>query len=332
MKIGSENPPKLPTVLYGTPVTWHSEKPSIATVDAIPGDSQHVVITGHANGWTAITTEWLGYTVVRWVGVSTETNYVHTDPGDPFYEPYHVPSPAVVQMLWQMGYGTYASDAKNKYFVGARTVYLPECFWGGAGIPYPTMGFLYDGTSIQDIFTYMDVIPWDGEYYSYCNNNVTPYAVNEKGQAVGYIDFRDFYNWTVGRTGFMYSNGILFFIDDPSSWLTHLTDINNLGKAVGFGENGVGGYYPRGFIYDTVLKTFTYLGYGIRPYFINNAGHVVGDTYLGNSALIWIYRDGVFETVAGPSPYVVGPYWLHESGKVWITYHDVPVLLTRCAP
>jgi hypothetical protein len=324
----------LPPILYGTPVTWYSEKPLIASVDS------NGFVTGHANGWAKLFTYWAGNTVVRWVGVSTETNYLYTHQDDPFYEPEHVPNPAVVQMLGQMGYYTIASDAKNKYFVGGRSeVILPECV-GWDRHMYPSMGSLYDGTSIQDFFTYMDVIPWDDLFPSYCNTHVYPYAVNEKGQAVGYIEFNDWNNWLVGRTGFMYSNGVLSFIDHPFGYFTELWDINNLGKAVGWVDYGTGG--GRVFIYDVVYRTFTDIGpvgeggpQNFKAVYINDSGQVLGHELFWNSTLIWIYRDGVYEAVAGPSPYfdILYGIRLHESGQVYVTYENgQSVLLTRCAP
>jgi hypothetical protein len=44
-----------------------------------------------------------------------------------------------------------------------------------------------------------------------------------------------------------------------------------------------------------------------------------------------IYKDGVYETVVGPS--AIDGLHLHESGQVWVAYENgQSVLLTRCAP
>jgi hypothetical protein len=313
VKIGGTNPPKLPTVLYGTPVTWYSEKPEIATVDATT-DPQYVAVTGHAKGWAKLYTYWQGYTVVRWVGVSKGTNYVPTHQDDPFYEPEHVPSPAVVQMLAQMGYFTYASDLNNKYFVGQ---YLSDpnhaCLFCGF---QQYLGFLYDGSSIQSIS------PSTG-----CILYVIPLAVNEKGQVVGDIGWISAIGCVKDWMGFIYNHGILSYVADPYAYGSYLMDINNLGKAAGNSYSGAG--YDWGFIYDMVFGTFTYIA--SMPVYINDSGQVLGETYSANGISLWLYKDGVYEPVVGPR-YIDG-YSLHESGQVYVHYENGQSdLLTRCAP
>jgi hypothetical protein len=310
--VKSDNTLQLPTVLYETPVTWQSAKPEIASVDPVTG-----IVTGHANGWAKITAQWFGYTLVRWVGVSTGTNYVATHHDDPFYKPEHVP-PVPLQSPFGPGW-LIATDLNNKYFVGYYELFIAEC---QPGWSHNDIGFLYDGLSFQNI-----ILPT--AFPGFCGSNVVPRAVNERGQAVGYIRFLDAYGGVTSDVGFMYDQGAISLIADPDVYFTNPSDINNLGKLVGSSFTGAGGGW--GFIYDIVSRTFTYIA--SYPMYINDSGQVLGYTESANGLIsLWLYKDGVYEPVAGPA-HIVGDFQLHESGQVYVTYENGnSVLLTRCAP
>ena len=346
--LASESTLQLPNPFYGTAVTWHSANPEIASVDVIGLG----VVSPHANGWAKLYTEWQGLPVVRWVGVSSGTNYVYTHEDDPFYEPEPVrrpPPPALDQMLGQVSnwHVINSGDFTGKYWVGSyQTSQCNMCYYaggdpltcqggGGQGIFCNLAGFLYDGTSLRSMQL--------TENYS----NAYASMVNEVGEVIGGA-YKDHYcECYVGypscdtyRT-FLYKNGLMSFIEYPGACTTQVLDLNNNGKLLMFGRGnsaiGPQGGDPLGYgLYDTETHAFTSVPNGATQ--INDAGHILGLSGVPNdpthSYVLWIYRDGAYETVAGPLENLWGD--LHESGQVHITYGNTSnqrsVLLTRCTP
>jgi hypothetical protein len=63
----------------------------------------------------------------------------------------------------------------------------------------------------------------------------------------------------------------------------------------------------------------------------NDSGQVLGVVSSNSGLSLWLYKDGVYETVVGPS--AIWDYHFHESGQVYVTYENgQSALLTRCAP
>jgi uncharacterized membrane protein len=178
-------------------------------------------------------------------------------------------------------------------------------------------------------------------------SNAYASMVNEVGDVIGGA-YKDHYcECYVGyptcdayRT-FHYKNGLMSFIEYPGACTTQVLDLNNNGKLLiyGRGNSAIGpmGGDPLGYgLYDTETHAFSSVPNGATQ--INDAGHILGLSWAPNDLthtyVLWIYRDGGYETVAGPLENLWGD--LHESGQVHITYGNTSnqrsVLLTRCAP
>ncbi len=238
----SDSTLQLPIKLYGTPVTYTSLRPLIASVDPVTG-----VVTGHANGWAPITTMWRGSTIVRWVGVSSTSDYVPTYAGDPFYQP-RPSTPAAVQLIDPFQF-VLTTDLYNKYWAGQyiEGIFDNVCHYtsGSDNSFWKRGGYLYNyDTNTIETFSSPD-------FYS----GLSPRDVNEIGQVVGSIDTdlqcpaEIAVDPSYKQVGFIYSAGALINIQYPGAFNTVLHYITNDGFVAGAANNEATGLYTA-FIYD----------------------------------------------------------------------------------